>query len=55
MSNIFPVPGRIGIGSDFYDQGSSSMPVRLEDVSRFPNLFAELLRRGWSGLMYVVP
>jgi membrane dipeptidase len=36
----------IGIGSDFdgIDQG----PAGLEDVSMFPALFAELIRRGWS-------
>src|SRR4051812_22210371 len=32
----------IGIGSDF--DGTSAMPVGLEDVSRYPDLFAELLR-----------
>ena len=36
----------IGIGSDFY--GSRDEPKGLEDVSRFPELFAELIRRGWS-------
>jgi membrane dipeptidase len=36
----------IGIGSDF--DGSSSMPEGLEDVSKFPELFAELLRRGYD-------
>jgi len=36
----------VGIGSDFW--GSGNMPVGLEDVSRFPYLFAELIRRGWS-------
>ena len=24
------------------------MPVGLEDVSTYPDLFAELIRRGWS-------
>ena len=24
------------------------MPAGLEDVSRYPDLFAELVRRGWS-------
>ncbi|MEO6055983.1 MAG: membrane dipeptidase, partial [Gemmatimonadales bacterium] len=24
------------------------VPVGLEDVSKFPDLFAELIRRGWS-------
>ena len=36
----------VGIGSDF--DGISSTPVGLEDVSTFPALFAELIRRGWS-------
>lgn len=36
----------VGIGSDF--DGISSTPVGLEDVSKFPALFAELSRRGWS-------
>jgi membrane dipeptidase len=36
----------IGIGSDY--DGNDSWPTGLEDVSKFPNLFAELIRRGWS-------
>ena len=36
----------VGIGSDFY--GGPTMPLGLEDVSRFPHLFAVLIRRGWS-------
>jgi membrane dipeptidase len=36
----------VGIGSDF--DGGSSLPVGLDDVSHFPDLFAELLRRGYS-------
>jgi membrane dipeptidase len=36
----------VGIGSDF--DGIDTVPVGLEDVSTFPNLFAELIRRGWS-------
>jgi membrane dipeptidase len=36
----------IGIGSDY--DGNDSWPDGLEDVSKFPNLFAELVRRGWS-------
>lgn len=36
----------IGVGSDF--DGIESVPLGLEDVSKFPDLFAELLRRGWS-------
>ncbi|MGH7627786.1 MAG: membrane dipeptidase [Gemmatimonadales bacterium] len=36
----------VGIGSDF--DGISYVPRGLDDVSRFPELFAELIRRGWS-------
>jgi membrane dipeptidase len=36
----------VGIGSDF--DGISRGPAGLEDVSKFPNLLAELSRRGWS-------
>ena len=36
----------VGLGSDF--DGIESTPVGLEDVSTFPALVAELLRRGWS-------
>jgi membrane dipeptidase len=36
----------VGIGGDY--DGSPSMPEGLEDVSCYPNLFAELLRRGYS-------
>lgn len=36
----------IGIGSDY--DGIPSAPVGLEDVAGVPNLFAELLRRGYS-------
>jgi membrane dipeptidase len=36
----------VGIGSDF--DGIDTVPEGLEDVSDFPNLFAELIRRGWS-------
>jgi membrane dipeptidase len=35
----------VGLGSDF--DGISSVPLGLENVSRFPDLIAELLRRGW--------
>ena len=35
----------LGLGSDF--DGISEVPVGLEDVSKFPDLVAELLRRGW--------
>jgi len=36
----------VGIGSDF--DGITEVVQGLEDVSKFPNLFAELARRGWS-------
>jgi membrane dipeptidase len=39
-------PDHVGIGSDF--DGITQTPVGLEDVSTFPALFAELIRRGWS-------
>jgi len=36
----------VGIGGDY--DGTDELPAGLEDVSRFPYLFAELIRRGWS-------
>jgi membrane dipeptidase len=36
----------VGIGSDF--DGIDTTPEGLEDDSQFPELFAELIRRGWS-------
>src|SRR5438552_1932869 len=36
----------VGLGSDF--DGITEVPVGLEDVSKFRDLIAELLRRGWS-------
>jgi len=36
----------IGIGSDF--DGITKTPLGLEDVSHYPDLFVELLRRGYS-------
>lgn len=38
----------IGIGADFYEAAPDSMVVGLENVTRYPHLFAELLRRGYS-------
>ena len=38
-------PDHVGIGSDF--DGIETVPVGLEDVSKYPALTAELLRRGW--------
>jgi membrane dipeptidase len=37
----------VGFGSD-YDGVGDSLPVGLKDVSQYPNLIAELLRRGYS-------
>ncbi|KAJ1311016.1 hypothetical protein OPQ81_009522 [Rhizoctonia solani] len=48
IEHIAKVAGRahVGIGSDF--DGIEVVPEGLEDVSKYPALFAELLRRGWS-------
>jgi len=45
LRRIVGVDG-VGIGSDF--DGITEVPVGLEDVSKFPDLIAELLRRGWT-------
>lgn len=37
----------VGIGSDF-DGVGDSLPLGLKDVSAYPNLIAELIRRGYS-------
>jgi membrane dipeptidase len=36
----------VGLGGDF--DGTREVTVGLEDVSRYPALFAELLSRGWT-------
>ncbi|GAA5852969.1 hypothetical protein JCM9279_000097 [Rhodotorula babjevae] len=36
----------VGIGSDF--DGIEAVPEGLEDTSKYPNLIAELIKRGWS-------
>jgi membrane dipeptidase len=36
----------VGLGGDF--DGNTVWPEGLSDVSMYPNLFAELIRRGWS-------
>ena len=36
----------VGIGGDF--DGNPRWPEGLSDVSMYPDLFAELVRRGWS-------
>ncbi|KAI6121311.1 membrane dipeptidase-domain-containing protein [Pisolithus sp. B1] len=48
VEHIARVVGKkhVGIGSDF--DGITDTPGDLEDVSKYPNLIAELLRRGWD-------
>ena len=36
----------VGLGGDY--DGNDDWPEGLEDVSSYPKLFAELIRRGWS-------
>lgn len=39
----------VGIGADFYGaEAEHDLVQGLEDVSKYPALFAELVRRGWS-------
>jgi membrane dipeptidase len=38
----------IGIGADYYDVKEASMVPGLSNVTRYPYLFAELLRREYS-------
>ena len=38
----------LAIGSDFYGAVGDELIQGIEDVSRFPYLIAELVRRGWS-------
>jgi membrane dipeptidase len=38
----------VGIGSDFYGASGDDLVQGLEDVSKFPDLVAELVRRGWD-------
>ena len=37
----------VGLGSD-YDGVGNTLPTGLKDVSSYPNLFEELLNRGYS-------
>ncbi len=48
IEHIGRVAGRdhVGIGSDY--DGVPWLPEGLEGVETYPNLFAELIRRGWS-------
>ncbi|XP_052023036.1 dipeptidase 1 isoform X1 [Apodemus sylvaticus] len=39
-------PGAVGLGGDY--DGVTRLPVGLEDVSKYPDLIAELLRRNWT-------
>lgn len=49
IDNVVKVAGidHVGLGSDF-DGVGDSLPTGLKDVSQYPNLIAELLRRGYS-------
>ncbi|KIP04333.1 hypothetical protein PHLGIDRAFT_109710, partial [Phlebiopsis gigantea 11061_1 CR5-6] len=48
VEHIAAVSGKkhVGLGSDF--DGIGSTPKGLEDVSKYPALIAELLKRGWT-------
>ena len=48
MEHVIDLVGidHVGLGSDF--DGISSTPTGLEDVSGYPNIIEELLRRGYS-------
>lgn len=49
IEHIAKVAGydNVGLGSDF-DGLSSPLPTGLEDVSKYPALLAELMKRGWT-------
>ncbi len=51
IEHIVKVAGidHVGIGSDF--DGIEATPDGLASVADYPNLFAELIRRGWSDAM----
>lgn len=48
VDHIAKVAGHdhVGLGADY--DGIPAAPAGLEDVSTYPRLFAELIRRGWS-------
>lgn len=48
IEHVVKVAGidHVGLGSDF--DGIESVPEGLEDVSKYPALLAELMKRGWS-------
>jgi membrane dipeptidase len=47
LDHVAKVAGHdyVGIASDYW---GGTTPVGLEDVSKYPDLFAELIHRGWS-------
>jgi membrane dipeptidase len=49
MDHVKRVAGadHVGIGSDF-DGVDDDLPAGLEDIANFPDLFAELILRGWT-------
>lgn len=49
IDNVVQIAGidHVGLGSD-YDGVGDSLPTGLKDVSQYPNLIAELLKRGYS-------
>jgi len=49
IDNVVKLAGinHVGLGSD-YDGVGDSLPTGLKDVSEYPNLIAELLKRGYS-------
>jgi len=49
IDNVVKIAGidHVGIGSD-YDGVTGSLPVGLEDVSKYPDLIYALLKRGYS-------
>ncbi|KAJ3538478.1 hypothetical protein NM688_g6516 [Phlebia brevispora] len=48
VDHIAAIAGKkhVGLGSDF--DGIGSTPVGLEDVSKYPDLIVELVKRGWK-------
>lgn len=52
LDHIVKVAGidHVGIGSDF-DGVQGETPAGLKSVADYPNLFAELIRRGWTDTM----
>ena len=49
IDNVVKVAGidHVGLGSD-YDGVGDTLPTGLKDVSQYPNLIFELLKRGYS-------